>query len=421
MENQFNLSLNDISLMMSVELEVHRSAGLAADEATIKSFRQRLKAKIKAFKNAALDLEHKLAGTNTYAAQMLAQMNELLRIMNAPHPEFAIEGWYSSPDKPSDPLYFYSYHDLYELVLWIIASTRKTDLPLHFQAMVRQHYEELKTLRQALLEKGMNEFLVNALMSAFDKVREEDPVDLTFHELTVLRKVRKMIDDCCCQAPEKMGAALHQVLLVMNVNTLESLIYCKAHVSTLVDSAATPADKVNVLDLQELVLRQATVVSDVSFQPFRETLRDEVLTHIKYLRKYWSKRNDEPVIHKGTAATNGAPPLQTSINMPNQHFGARLRVEHACGRYKSSKNALIKASCSFFLSNKDTALGEQAFETYVDRPTGPAAKAAFRMNLEELGWMSKHWKAYDIPDVFTMPDRDLKKLFLSMESSIPNQ
>jgi hypothetical protein len=416
MENQFNLSLSGIRMLMAVELESHRNAGLAGDEGTIRAFREKLKPEILAFKNAAIELELKKLERATYEGTVMDCLTDLLRIMNSPHPEWGRLGWYVSPDK-RDPLYFWAYQDLYELVLWIVASTRKQDLPLQIQAMVRQQYEELTALEDLLLKRGVNKLQIKALMSAFHKVRGQDPVDLTYHELVTLAKVREAIEDCCQTAEADLGDALHQLLYVLNINTWQAIDYCKIHMGNLVDAASTTAAVLKMLAYREKQLRQTTIASNITFDHFYDPLRDEILAYIEEERKFYLAELAAAANTAEARVREGAALI--SINMPNQHYAARLHVKHACGRFKNSKNALIKSTCQLVLSNKETSLSESAFVGYFDKPGGPAVKAAFYMNLEEIRWMCLNWgEEYGIPNLFKLNDRDLGKFFLELEISI---
>jgi hypothetical protein len=418
MENSFNLSLSGIHTLMTVMLEAHRNAGLAGDEATIKLFREKLKPEIIAFKNAAIELELKKPDNTSYETLVMPHLADLVRLMKSPHPEWSILGWYVSPDE-REPLYFWAYQDLYELVIWIVASTRRQDLPLQVQSLVREQYKALSSLEQSLHEKGVDKLLVKALMSAFDKVRGQDPVDLTYAELITLGKVREAIVDCCNTAQEHLADGLIQLLYVLNINTWDAINFCQRHMDNLVDAASSPTAVLKLLAYHEKLLLQTTIASKTVFDNFYKPLKDEILHYIKFERKFY---NDETAAPKnGSTAVVPDSTGLIAINMPNQHYAARLHVKHACGRYKNSKNALIRATCKQTLSNKDTALSETAFFGYFDKLTEPAVKGAFDMNLEELGWMCKHWSAeYGVPNLFKLNERDLKNFFLALEASIPS-
>src|SRR4051812_6634391 len=170
MENQFNHALNGIRMMMT-EIESIRKTG-PVDENVIADFRQRLAIEILTFKRAAMFMRQQTDNERPVERLMHDKLDELLEIMGSPHPEFVKAGFYVSPNKPADPLYFWAYQDLSELGEWIQEScihhaSVPVPLPQAYQAIVRHEFLELMTVADQFRKKDVNEKLIETLMHPF--------------------------------------------------------------------------------------------------------------------------------------------------------------------------------------------------------------------------------------------------------------
>src|SRR5689334_22027329 len=118
MENHFNEALNGIRNLMTVVLQSIRAAG-HIDDTIVAEFGQKLRTEIIAFKRAVVLLRQEISDERTIERLMHYKLDELLDIMGSPHPEYVKAGFYVSPNKPTDPVYFWAYQDLCKLGEWI--------------------------------------------------------------------------------------------------------------------------------------------------------------------------------------------------------------------------------------------------------------------------------------------------------------
>jgi hypothetical protein len=154
MENQFKDALNGIRTLMTVVLQSIRASG-HMDDAVVADFGQKLRAEIVVFKRAVGFLMQETHDERRFERVMHYKLDELLDIMGSPHPEYVKAGFYVSPDKPTDPVYFWAYQDLCELAEWIQwhcshDPAKSAVLSQSQEAVARQEFLQLQPVEEEL-------------------------------------------------------------------------------------------------------------------------------------------------------------------------------------------------------------------------------------------------------------------------------
>jgi hypothetical protein len=418
MENQFNHALNGIRMMMT-EIESIRKTG-PVDENVIADFRQRLAIEILTFKRAAMFMRQQTDNERPVERLMHDKLDELLEIMGSPHPEFVKAGFYVSPNKPADPLYFWAYQDLSELGEWIQEScihhaSVPVPLPQAYQAIVRHEFLELMTVADQFREKDVNEKLVETLMHPFSRFQSPRPTGLMYRELVNLRRLKTAILNCSEFAGEKLEYALYTLLYEFNVNTDASVAYCKAYLRNRVNNAGSVDDRLEVVALEEKMIGQVTVKRNIGFDHFNDPLQDEMLN---YLTKEYNFQTRRPELSTSSGATVPAlPDTQATLTLAvtNEQHAAQMRVMQSTGYFKEKEKAVIEVTGHLVVSSKSQKIGMPTYRTNFYRPTAKAVMDVWNFVMAQIGWMLTHWgpRAYGIPDLEAMDAHDVKAYLLS--------
>jgi len=377
MKNQLNEILSGIRTMMSAEIESIRQEGKANDERAIDAFRQALSVLVLLFKDATASYRRHTPDDGEFDSHMLQMLEALLGIMRSPRPDVVKVGFYVSPDRPTDALYFWAYQDLYELCEWIQACTRRRDplfISLEYLVLVRLEFDALTADEATLRAQGTDDALLKVLMRPFREIRSAKVVTLKHSDLANLRKLKAAIHDCCMGNPNNVNEALQLLLCEFNVNTRESMVYFRDSLKRALDGAATEYDKRQILVLHEQMIQQAIVESNMGFDPYRDPLVLDVQKLIEAQYTLLAKRSEDP---DTTTVKPADAPVAVKLAVTNEHHAAHMHVLHEVGYFHETDAVIIEQSGRWVVSSSNLPLGMKAFRKNFHTPTGKGITATF--------------------------------------------
>jgi len=415
-EDQFKDALNGIRTLMTVGLQSVRAAG-KMDDTTVTEFGHKLRTEIIIFKRAAVAMQT-LTDERMIQGIMHGKLEELLDIMGSPHPEYAKAGFYVSPDKPTDPVYFWAYQDLFELCEWIQEwcsreAAHSVVLSQASEAVARHEFNELPAVEEALCARCQDPRVVKVLMQPFSRFKSPRSTGLQHRELVNLRKLKAAILDTAKQPDDKIENALHALLYGLNVNTDTAIAYCKARIEEKLRNIPTDDARLKVLALEKKLIGQTTVKDNVDFDVYNHKLTDEILKFIEEEREFRTQYPEPPTAAEPAAFAIPDAGLDVRLGVTNEHHAAHMRALQRVSYFSGREEDIIELTGRLVLSDKARAIGMPTYRRNYFRPTAGGAKDAFDMSMKIVGWMSASWRHLDVPNLATMEPHKLHRFVLS--------
>jgi len=415
-----------IATMLTVEIQRMREAG-RVDEDAVNSFSHDLREEIYQFRKAVAQAKLSAAHTDEFQVLIHQELTVLLEAAGSLYGQVPVADLHVLPEALDHRLYYHAWQKVCKLTdeihIHYCADLRApVDLPGNYQAIAQYEFgEQLDAVVCELRKKGASDAVIETLMYPFHEFQSPGPGGLIHRDLVNLRRLKTDMQKCNERRAASIEHALQSLLYRLNVNTLESIQYCTAHLRAALDGAGSAVAKREVLARWQRDLSQTAVEQNIFFAPWLDTLVDRMLEVITSERTYLSASPAEAAAHLDEVYAG--KPTNTSgsvtLKIPNGHYAAYMRVKQETGFFTGTQKDIILHTEGLFPSNKNKTLGRAAYEDYYKKPTTPAVWAAWHLHWKGIHWMIKQWKAYGIPNPKEMNPHDFKKYFLELETSFP--
>jgi hypothetical protein len=422
MDKQFDNVLSGIRNLMTLVIQSIRNKGLAYDDAITAEFWQNVRKEISTSKRTTALAKQQMP-KEEFKKFIFKTLHELFVIMDVRRPDFVKEGWYESPNKPTDPLYFWAYQDLNLFSEWVqVTYLREPDdvtvLPPTYLELVQHDFVDLYEFIEELRHVGISKGLIDTLMAPFKYLLPRDVVTLEHRDLVKLWKLKAAIMECRELRGEQLADALYHLLFALNINLLDSVHHCKGHIQRLLDEEDTVSGKLMVLARCELSIREITVVdSQLRFNPYSEQPLSEILLKVIAARyDFYTKTESIASFAKAEALpVTITEPIQ--IALTNQQYALHMRVLAENGFFQGIQADVIRVTGRMVLTGKNQHLGAPTHAQNFKTPGPKAIADTYDMFIGYVVWMHDTWgDTYGLTDLTSLSDQEVKKYISALKT-----